>query len=59
MNKETLEFFLKIDQISNVAFVNAQKENQKLGLPNVYANRKGVYFELPDGTITTKNPLER
>jgi len=32
----------------------AQAENRKLGLPNVYCEGGRIYYELPDGRITTK-----
>lgn len=32
----------------------AQAENRKLGLPNVYCEGEIIYYELPDGRITTK-----
>ena len=51
------EMFSKITAIGNIAVQKAQEENHRLGLPNVYANDKGLYFELPDGTITMENPL--
>ncbi|MEW6089116.1 MAG: hypothetical protein AB1498_12525 [bacterium] len=57
MKKETYEKFLEVTRIGNRAVRKAQEENRAKGLPNVYARRKKLYFELPDGTITTKNPL--
>jgi hypothetical protein len=59
MDKELYELLVETMQISNAAFANAQEENRRLGLPNVYANHKCIYYELPDGTITTKNPLKK
>jgi len=58
MNKKRLESFIEITQIGKRAVKKAQEENRQFGLPNVYANKKGLYFELPDGTITTENPLK-
>jgi hypothetical protein len=58
MNKRDYEFFMGNMQISSTAFQKAKEENRKAGLPNVYANDKGLYFEMPDGSITTKNPLK-
>ena len=56
MDKELMKLVIETIQISNIAFYNAQEENRRLGLPNVYANDAGLYFELPDGTITRKRP---
>lgn len=36
-----------------------QEENKKLGIPNVYSLHGKVYFELPDGTITSENPWNK
>ncbi len=49
---------LEILTIGNRAVKKAQAENHKKGLPNVYSKNKKLYFELPDGTITMKNPLK-
>jgi hypothetical protein len=42
--------------IGNRAVRKAQKESLKKGVPNVYCKDGKFYFELPDGTITTKVP---
>ena len=43
-------------RIGNEAVHEAQEANRKLGIPNVYGRNGKVYFELPDGTITTESP---
>ena len=43
-------------KLGNRAVHEAQEKNRKLGIPNVYGRNGKVYFELPDGTITTKSP---
>jgi len=48
-----------IQKIGIKAVRKAQKENLKRGIPNVYSKNKVVYFQLPDGTITMKNPFEK
>jgi hypothetical protein len=58
MKKKTYENALKIMKIGNRAVYKAQEENRRLGLPNVYSRNNRLYFELPDGTITMKNPLK-
>ena len=45
-------------KIGNRAVKKAQEENRKKGLPNVYSKNKKLYFELPDGTITMKDPMK-
>ena len=56
---KSAEFFMELQIIGNNAVREAQEENRLLGVPNVYANEKGLYFELPDGTITTENPFTK
>lgn len=58
MKKETYELFMKITRIGNRAVKKAQEENRNKGIPNVYSRNGKLYFELPDGTITDKNPFE-
>ena len=57
MKKETYEKLIQITRISNRAVKIAQEENKKKGLPNVYSRKGKIVFELPDGTLTTKDPL--
>ena len=58
MKKETYEELIEMVKIGNRAVHKAQVENRRLGLPNVYSKNKRLYFELPDGTMTMKNPLK-
>lgn len=57
MNKEHYQFFLRVLKIANRAVKKAQDENRRLGLPNVYARNGKVVYELPDGTLSTINPI--
>lgn len=57
MSEEFYKFLLTIQRIGNRAVRKAQEENRRLGLPNVYVKKHKIYYELPDGTITTTNPL--
>jgi hypothetical protein len=56
MTKRDYEFIFKLMEIGNRAVKKAQKENLRRGIPNVYSKNKKLYFELPDGTITSKKP---
>jgi len=58
MEKEGYERLLTITRIGNEAVHKAQEENRQHGLPSVYSKNHRLYFELPDGTMTMKNPLE-
>ena len=57
MKKESYEMLIRMTRIGSRAIKKAQEENRKQGLPNVYSKNKRLYYELPDGTITMKNPL--
>ena len=59
MKKETYESLIEITRIGNRAVRKAQEENRKNGLPSVYSKNKRLYYELPDGTITMKDPLSK
>jgi len=49
---------LEIVKIGNIAVKKAQKNNLKKNIPNVYCKNGIIYFQLPDGTITMKNPFK-
>ena len=36
----------------------AQEESRRLGVPNVYSKGGTIYYERPDGTLTTEDPYE-
>ena len=48
---------VELEQIGNDAVKTAQAENRRLGIPNVYSRNGKLYYELPNGEITTKNPF--
>jgi len=52
--KNIFELTAEITKIGNRAVHKAQEENRKLGIPNVYAKRGQIYYQLPDGRITTE-----
>jgi hypothetical protein len=57
MKKLSPLIYQKIGEILVIftrAVRKAQAENRKLGLPNVYSEGRRIYYELPDGRITTK-----
>lgn len=56
MKIEDYELIFKIAKIGTRAVKNAQEENREFGLPSVYSKNKKLYYELPDGTITTEEP---
>jgi len=36
----------------------AQEESRRLGVPNVYAHNGSLFYELPDGTLSTVDPFD-
>ena len=56
--RETYELTLKIARIGSRALREAHEENHRLGLANIFTRNKKLYFEMPDGTITTDNPFK-
>ncbi len=49
----------EIQAIANNAVREAQKKSLENGVPNVYSKNGVIYFQLPDGTITMRNPFEK
>lgn len=47
----------KITYLGNLAVREAQEENRKNGVPNVYSLNGKIVWQMPDGTITEKSPL--
>ena len=48
-------YFLKIGK---EAVREAKEKNRKLGIPNVFSKNGKLYYELPNGEITTKDPFK-
>lgn len=46
----------KITYLGNRAVSEAQKENKKHGVPNVYSLNGKIIWQMPDGSITEKSP---
>jgi len=53
------ERLIEITSIFNRAIDSAIKENKKNKLPNVFSKMGVVYYQMPDGTITTKSPFRK
>jgi hypothetical protein len=45
-------------RIGNRAVHKALEENRQLGIPNVFSRNGKVYYELPNGEITTEDPFK-
>ena len=44
-------------RIGNRAVQRAQEESRRLNVPNVYSHTGTLYYELPDGRLTTEDPF--
>ena len=56
LSLETYKQARKLLQIANRAAKRAQEENRKKGIPNVYDFNGHLYYELPNGELTTEDP---
>ncbi len=57
-NLDLYQFASEVIRIGNRAVKKAQEENKKLGLPNVFTKNGKLYYELPNGEITSESPLK-
>lgn len=53
------EWDARLLAIANRAVRKAQEENRRNGVPNVYVVNGTIVWQLPDGTITTVDPLHQ
>ena len=52
------EFELMVLKIAAKATKEAQKRSLEKGIANVYSKNGQIFFQLPDGTITQKEPKQ-
>ncbi|MGI8788100.1 MAG: hypothetical protein ACR2HG_10105 [Pyrinomonadaceae bacterium] len=55
ISSETYQWMAKIVRIGNRAVRQAQKENHRLGLPNIYWRNGKIIYEMPNGEIIVKD----
>lgn len=58
LKPETYEKLLEFQRIGNRAVREAQAENHRLGLPNIYSRNGRIIYEMPDGEIIVKENSE-
>ncbi|MBW3543679.1 MAG: hypothetical protein KY476_25795 [Planctomycetes bacterium] len=56
LTAENYRKLVEMMRIGNEAVARAQQENRERGIPNVYQFNGTIYWELPDGTLTTEDP---
>lgn len=54
LKPETYEKALEYQRIGNAAVREAQAENHRLGLPNIYSRNGRIIYEMPNGEIIVK-----
>lgn len=59
LSRETYEQTMEIVRIGNAAVREAQAENHRLGLPNIYSRNGKIIYEMPDGTIIVKETSKK
>lgn len=58
ISRETYERMADFVRIGNIAVREAQAENHRLGLPNIYSRNGKLIYEMPDGKIIVKESQE-
>ena len=58
LSRETYEQTMEIIRIGNRAVRQAQEENHRLGLPNIYSRNGKIIYEMPNGEIVVKKISE-
>jgi len=55
-NKHIPDISTELTRLGNRGVRKAQEENRRLGIPNVYYKFGTIYYQLPNGEITTEKP---
>lgn len=55
ISAETYKKAAEFVRIGNRAVREAQAENHRLGLPNIYSRNGKIVYEMPDGEIIVKD----
>ena len=55
---ETYREAAEFHRIGNRGVRKAQEESRRKNVPNVYSHNGTLYYELPDGRLTTVDPFE-
>lgn len=54
--KRRWDFSAELTRLGNRGVRKAQEENRRLGIPSVYYKNGKIYYQLPNGEITTEKP---
>ena len=58
ISAEALQKGEELERIGNRAVHQAQEENRRLGIPNVYSINGILYYELPNGELSREDPYK-
>jgi hypothetical protein len=58
LNLKTYRQAAEFLRIGSRAVRKAQEESRRLRVPNVYSHNGTLYYELPDGRLTTVDPFQ-
>jgi hypothetical protein len=58
-NKNLFREALEYAAMGNKGVQLAMQESQRKGIPTVFGIMDKVFYRMPDGTITTKNPFKK
>ena len=53
---QTAKWVLEIVRIANKGYAEAMAENRRLGIPKFYYIAGKIYYETPEGELTTEEP---
>ena len=59
ISAETYKKMAEFVRIGNRGVREAQAENHRLGLPNIYSRNGKIIYEMPDGEIIVKEKTQK
>lgn len=54
----TYQMASRFTNLFNKAIQEVREDNKKQGLPNVFSRNGQIFYEMPDGEITSESPLK-
>jgi hypothetical protein len=57
-NLEIYQLGFEIESIGNRAIQATIKENKEKGIPTVFSINGTIFYELPEGDLTTESPFD-
>lgn len=57
--KNTSQKAIMYQEVADKALIRARETHLRMNIPNVFSKAGKIYYELPDGTITTEKPWDK